>query len=406
MVGRVARTDRPHGGAAKQLARAMMTAAGALALLAATSGPAAALTNVTIAGSFQSELGCPSDWQPGCALTHLTRGSDDGIWTRTFTLPAGAWEYKAAHDDDWTVNYGLHAQPSGANIRTTLARAGPVTFLYDPVSHWATDDRSATIATAAGDFQSELGCPTDWDPSCLRSWMEDADGDGVSSFHTTGLPPGSYEAKVAIDQSWDENYGASGVAGGADIPFTVRSGEDVVFAYRSDTHTMVIGPPGTRFPDPPARRDPGDPAPPATTTVPPVTTAPPPDVTTPPVISVPSVPTTTAPAVDRTAPRLRVALGRQSLRDVTRHGVAVTLRATESSRVAWRLLLPGNVVAGQGRVTLAAAAKRVRLRLSSSGRRHLARSSHPVLILATTTTDAAGNVSRARRSISLNTKHH
>ena len=25
--------------------------------------------NVTIAGSFQSELGCPSDWQPTCATT-------------------------------------------------------------------------------------------------------------------------------------------------------------------------------------------------------------------------------------------------------------------------------------------------------------------------------------------------
>ena len=24
-------------------------------------------TSVTLAGSFQSELGCPDDWQPGCA---------------------------------------------------------------------------------------------------------------------------------------------------------------------------------------------------------------------------------------------------------------------------------------------------------------------------------------------------
>ena len=34
------------------------------------------------------------------------------------------------------------------------------------------------------------------------------DGDGIYSFETTALPQGSYEAKVAINESWDENYGA------------------------------------------------------------------------------------------------------------------------------------------------------------------------------------------------------
>src|SRR5215211_9246861 len=28
-------------------------------------------TNVTVAGSLQSELGCSGDWQPDCANTHL-----------------------------------------------------------------------------------------------------------------------------------------------------------------------------------------------------------------------------------------------------------------------------------------------------------------------------------------------
>ena len=28
-------------------------------------------TTVTVAGSLQSELGCPGDWQPECASTHL-----------------------------------------------------------------------------------------------------------------------------------------------------------------------------------------------------------------------------------------------------------------------------------------------------------------------------------------------
>jgi hypothetical protein len=40
----------------------------------------------------------------------------------TWALPAGTYEYKAALDNNWNVNYGLHAQQDGANIPLTLAR--------------------------------------------------------------------------------------------------------------------------------------------------------------------------------------------------------------------------------------------------------------------------------------------
>ncbi len=79
------------------------------------------------------------------------------------------------------------------------------------------------IAVAPGSFQCELGCPGDWEPDCLRSWLQDADGDGMYTFATTDLPAGSYEAKVAINEAWDENYGQGGVPGGANIAFTVPS---------------------------------------------------------------------------------------------------------------------------------------------------------------------------------------
>ena len=53
-------------------------------------------TTVTIAGSLQSELGCPGDWQPECASTHLAYDAGDGAWQATFSVPSGNWEYKAA----------------------------------------------------------------------------------------------------------------------------------------------------------------------------------------------------------------------------------------------------------------------------------------------------------------------
>ena len=116
-----------------------------------------------------------------------------------------------------------------------------VKFYYDHESHWITDNVTSVIAVAPGSFQSELGCAGDWDPSCLRSWLQDIDGDGTYTLETTELPTGSYEAKVAINESWDENYGQGGVPNGANIPFTVPAdGAKVTFSYVAATHVLTI----------------------------------------------------------------------------------------------------------------------------------------------------------------------
>jgi len=136
-------------------------------------------TNVTVAGSLQSELGCTDDWQPGCANTHLAYDANDDVWQASFALPAGNYEYKAPLNDAWDENYGLHAVPGGANIPLNLGADASVKFYYDHKSRWITDNQNSVIAVSPGSFQSELGCPGDWDPSCLRSWLQDIDGDAV-----------------------------------------------------------------------------------------------------------------------------------------------------------------------------------------------------------------------------------
>ena len=214
----------------------------ATAGVAGPAGPAgAAPVTVTVAGSFQSELGCPGDWQPECPLTQLMLDPDDGVWQASFALPAGAWEYKVALDGTWDENYGAGAVRDGPNIALSLAAPATVGFFYDDGTHWATDDVTSVIATVPGSFQSELGCAADWDPACLRSWLQDPDGDGIYRFSTSALPPGDYEAKVAIDQAWDENYGAGGVPDGPNIGLTVGAGDVVTFSYDSVTHLLEIG---------------------------------------------------------------------------------------------------------------------------------------------------------------------
>jgi glycosidase/chitodextrinase len=201
----------------------------------------AAPTSVTIAGDLQSELGCPGDWQPECVSTQLVYDADDLVWQRAFDVPAGSWQYKAALNGGWDENYGANATQNGDNIGLNLADTRSVKFYYSHATHWITDSVNAVIATVPGDFQSELGCPGDWDPGCLRSWLQDPDGDGTYAFTTTGLPAGSYEAKVAINEGWDENYGAGGVPGGPNIAFTVPADNaEVSFTYDPGTHLLAI----------------------------------------------------------------------------------------------------------------------------------------------------------------------
>jgi hypothetical protein len=210
---------------------------GASAVAANTPTP----TSVTVAGSLQSEVGCAGDWDPTCAAAYLAFDAADEVWQGTFSLPAGNWEYKAALNDSWTENYGANAQLNGSNIGLNLAGAQSVKFYYDHATHWIADNKGNVIATVPGSFQSELGCPGDWQPDCLRSWLQDPDGDGTYAFTTTALPAGNYEGKVAIDESWTENYGAGGVPNGANIAFTVAfDHQQVTFSYDATTHILTI----------------------------------------------------------------------------------------------------------------------------------------------------------------------
>jgi hypothetical protein len=100
-----------------------------------TALPKPAYSSVTLAGSLQSELGCPEDWNPACAATHLAFDTTDGKWHRTWTLPAGDYEWKIAVNDNWDpVNYG--ANGGGDNIKLTVpAGGGTYRFTFDQVTH-------------------------------------------------------------------------------------------------------------------------------------------------------------------------------------------------------------------------------------------------------------------------------
>ncbi len=93
--------------------------------------------------------------------------------------------------------------------------------------------------TLVGTFQTDLGCPYNWDPSCTQSYLLDADGGGVYELSTRQLPRGTYECRVVINEDWVESYGDEGERDGANIIFQVTGeGGLITFTYDSVSHVL------------------------------------------------------------------------------------------------------------------------------------------------------------------------
>ncbi|MFI2103855.1 pullulanase-type alpha-1,6-glucosidase [Isoptericola sp. NPDC019693] len=91
---------------------------------------------VTLAGSFQDQVGCPAAWSPDCLATWLKDPDGDGTYTwTTDELAAGAYEVKVAHGLSWAENYGVGGKPDGANYSFSVGDGETVAFSYDLATH-------------------------------------------------------------------------------------------------------------------------------------------------------------------------------------------------------------------------------------------------------------------------------
>ena len=100
----------------------------AVSQVPSASAAAVGVTSVTVAGSFNSEIGCSADWSPPCPEAHLTARAD-GKFEGTFTIPASGdgqpYQYKFATNDDFSnPNFGL--QGGSGNIVLRVPAGGAV----------------------------------------------------------------------------------------------------------------------------------------------------------------------------------------------------------------------------------------------------------------------------------------
>lgn len=95
----------------------------------------------TVAGSFQSELGNSSDWDPAGLRSWLQDPDGNGIYEFSCSLPPGDYECKVAIDEAWLENYGAGGIQNGPNIPFSVIAGDLTRFIYDPLTHLLSIER-------------------------------------------------------------------------------------------------------------------------------------------------------------------------------------------------------------------------------------------------------------------------
>ncbi len=125
-----------------------------------------------------------------------------------------------------------------ASVGSALALVALSTALITPSAAAA-----PTSVTLVGSLQSELGCAADWAATCATTHLIATDIPGVFSatFTIPANPVGEvWEYKVAINDSFDESYGANG--GNDNMQLVIAGDTEMIFSYDDSTHRTSLTP--------------------------------------------------------------------------------------------------------------------------------------------------------------------
>jgi hypothetical protein len=126
--------------------------------------------------------------------------------------------------------------PVAKAVRTRKAAAKPAKGTESAPSVETIDQPEAVAI--AGDFNILLGAPANWAPQYDESQMKLDAMDQLWKL-TTDLPAGYYTFKIALNRSWDENYGAFGAFDGANHELHHPGGR-ITFNYDHRTRDISL----------------------------------------------------------------------------------------------------------------------------------------------------------------------
>ncbi len=179
---------------------------------------------------------------PGAAVsgqTKVTATIDSDVWQQT------SFSWRVVGSDTWTplgvseagapaVYQDLAALPTGTLIEyravTTDAagnHAASSTYGSVGIAVGEEDDPGAEfeiyMVNIPGTHQKDMGCADNWQPACEASKLLLIENGLYKQSFT--LPSGNYEYKVALNGSWDVNYGADGVFDGSNVKYDFAGGD-------------------------------------------------------------------------------------------------------------------------------------------------------------------------------------
>ncbi len=155
-------------------------------------------------------------------------------------VAAGEWE--TIGTDSSAPAYSMTDDASGIAAGTDVLYRAIVTQGDVTVQSTAVSARGGAAAqpdevALPGTVNSAMGCGEDWAPACDQAQMVLDPATSTWSI-TVDLPAGDYQYKIAIDRSWDLNYGAGGVPNGPNITLSLTADSTVTFTYDDATHLV------------------------------------------------------------------------------------------------------------------------------------------------------------------------
>ncbi len=182
------------------------------------------IDNVKVEGDFNISAfvaGSFNGWNSADPDYELTLNDND-LLELTKNLGSGSHEYKIVEDGNWYP---------GNNQWINLSAAEDITWKWNYNANLVTH----TLPVVAGNFMSAIG-GNDWDPTELMGEMTDPDEDDIFTLELL-IPAGSYEAKVTLNNNWDQSTGGN-------VGFTTDGVTPTIFTYDFPNNiTTISGPP-------------------------------------------------------------------------------------------------------------------------------------------------------------------
>ena len=221
-----------------------------------TTGPVTGPTELWVVGE-NVYTAAPMEWTHYTATIHFQKPGDWGdtintyAWTDTDVKLLGEWPGTVAPA---SVNAGWHTAIVKVEIGRTL------NFIFNNGSGKQTADLTAGKLTGNVELWidgsgNSVAAPSGWIdanrtihvPGTFPGPSWDAASNKMTYDPTLGLyvitfknvTAGTYYYKIAVNGSWNENYGEGGAPAGTDIAVTVPSKQDVTIWYSDVSHRSV-----------------------------------------------------------------------------------------------------------------------------------------------------------------------